>query len=243
MEPEIIEQKSDKKKVSQRWNWESLKQEFIGGNISTVAEFFRQKGISRAHQIKTVGWTEERLRAETKALKDATEELAEDFYKQAKETRDRQARLSRYMQLKGMEKLKLIKPDELTPEDARKLMVTGMQEERKAIGLEGGVTQNQKLTQININTGPKTNLDKMLEGADYVEILQIIADLKRGSEAVSIESSLGESEGEVEEGEITGLLDVGERSVDDGEGEETGLLEEEVPSTSVSRPTPTHSDD
>ncbi len=48
-------------------------------------------------------------------------------------------------------------PAKINVEDARKLVVSGMEQERRALGIEGGATQN--LTQINI--GPKTSVDKL----------------------------------------------------------------------------------
>jgi hypothetical protein len=93
------------------------------------------------------------------------------------------------MQLKGMAKLKDLNPTNV--DEARKLVVSGLQEERRALGMEGA--GGQSLTQVNIY--PKTNLDKIIEKLDYAGILQLIADVKRtrarkaGTEALAVSTT------------------------------------------------------
>ncbi len=63
-------------------------------------------------------------------------------------------------------------------EDARKLVVSGLQEERSALGLDKPINN----TQVNIGivkNGAKTTLDKILEYATYVELLEMIAEIKK----------------------------------------------------------------
>lgn len=222
-----------------KYDWKKLKKDFLIGDWQNLSTFFKDKGIHRGHMYRTKGWLKEKGRIADNIIETTAKELTKDLAAEAREIRERQAKMARFMQLKGAEKLKTLTPDELSAEDARKLVVTGMQEERKATGLEGnGKGEGANLTQININTGPKTNLDKILEGGDYGEILEIIADLKRPAKAIPLAEGSTESPGDVEDGRSTGLLDMGERSMDDRTWEETGVPQQEVPSTSVQGPTP-----
>lgn len=179
------------------YDWINLKAEFISGDWLSIKDFFKEKGIPIANYVKTKGWLEARKGSKEKALEISTEKLIQSDISNIMDMRDRQARLARYMQLKGAEKLKEL--DVTNIDEARRLIATGMKEERVSLGAETG---KGNMTQININTGPKTNLDRLVEGANYEELLGLIAELKRERARRSSAETPPESDGEVEEGGI-----------------------------------------
>lgn len=156
-----------------RHDWSKLKAEFLAGEAPTVKGFLEDKGIPHSNIPKTFGWVKEREEMRKNAITMATQKALQMDAESIFDTRQRQARLARFMQLKGAAKLKDAEP--ANADEARKLVVSGLQEERRALGLEGGGGQN--LTQINVY--PKTNIDKMLENMDYAGVLGLIAEVKR----------------------------------------------------------------
>ena len=189
-----------KKKVP-RYDWSALKLEFFKGSWLTVADFRRAKGFPgdkenpyMSKQMK--GWALEKKEWMQGMVKRATNEIAEEQIEDIKTVRARQARLARWMYLKGAEKLKDLDPEDA--DQARRLIETGMKQEREALGVgkKGG---GQNLTQINVNL-PETQIDEMLKGASYVEILKFIAEVKRRRIAASGEPTIIEGTGEIEPG-------------------------------------------
>jgi len=146
----------------------------------TVTEFRRYKGMPHknlkgADNIHTKGWTKEKMAIQAEAAKNAAGNLVATKTDELIQIRERQAQLARMMQLKGAEAIRDMKPEDI--EQARKLLLTGLQEERAALGMneKGGA---QSLTQVNVNL-PKTRFDEILEGQDYASILRLIADVRR----------------------------------------------------------------
>lgn len=183
--------------IGKKHDWDKLKAEYLAGDIHTVKEFLTKKGISLSNTPQTTGWSLERAKAREDAITMATQKAIQRDASNIFETRQRQANLARYMQLKASEKMKTL--DVTNMEDARKLMVSGMEQERRALGMEGGGSQN--LTQINI--GPKTNVDKMIEGLDYEGLLGLIAELRRERSRKLGKSSAPIGAGEILEGETS----------------------------------------
>ena len=178
-----------------KYDWISLKIEFMAGNWLSVSEFLRSKGFKAIPWTQVGGWSEEKRALKEKTLEATKEKIIEEDVRDINAIRLRQARLARFLQLKGIE---AVKDQPITNiEDARKFIVSGLQEERRAIGMEG--SGSTSLTQININ--PKTNLDKLVEGLDYEGILKLIAELKRERAGRSLPKPVAEGAGEVEEGE------------------------------------------
>jgi len=179
-----------------KYDWAKLKAEFLVGNWLSVADFINDKGMPKAKYKQTTGWSEERKRYQKDAILASAQNLMKDDIVNIQQVRMRQARLAKFLQLKGLDTLKGKEVE--TVEDARKLVISGLQEERRALGMEGSQT-SQSLTQININ--PKTNLDKMIEKLDYEQVLELIAELKRIGEesppAKADDVSPREVEGEV----------------------------------------------
>lgn len=185
-----------------RHNWDKLKQEYLTGDWVSVREFLRDRGISLNNVNQVSGWSREKKELSAKTIEVTKEKLIQGDASEITKIRERQARLARFLQLKGAKVLEKEGLD-ITPDDARKMVVAGLQEERKAVGIEGsgGDKGNTSLTQININ-GPKTNLDKLVESLDYEGLLGLIADLKRERTRRFIPASATNSSGEVQEGKI-----------------------------------------
>lgn len=163
-----------------KYNWGAIRQEFIRGDWKNVPDFLAEKGIPAfyAKHKNMFGVVGEKKEYQKTVIAQAAEKSLQEDVEDATKVRLRQARLARFIQLKGAEALKDPTLKIQTADEARKLLVSGLEQERRALGLEGGDKPNS-LTQININTGPKTQLDRMLEGASYEDILGLIAELKR----------------------------------------------------------------
>lgn len=191
-----------KKTRPTRHNWDKLKQEYLTGDWVSVRDFLRDRGISLNNVNQVSGWAKEKKQLAEKTIEVTKEKLIQGDASEIVKIRERQARLARFLQLKGMKVLEKEGLD-ITPDDARKLVIGGLQEERKAVGMEGGGDKGgTSLTQININNGPKTNLDKLVESLDYEGLLGLIADLKRERTRRSIPATSTNSTGEVQEGKI-----------------------------------------
>jgi hypothetical protein len=183
-------------KSSRKYNWEKLRAEFIAGEWLSIAQFFKDKKISISNQKRTVGWVDAKKKHQKEVFRNSSKQLMDGEIQNIVEIRNRQARLARFLQLKGMNALQA--KDVQTVEDARKLVVSGMDEERRVVGMDGAAKQS--FTQINI--GPKTNLDKLVEKMDYEELLGLIAQLKRERAGRSLPNTASESGSEIEEGEV-----------------------------------------
>lgn len=157
-------------------DWVNLKNQYITGNWVTVSEFFNANKIKNnsRNRTQTKGWKNERLDYMTKVN-------VRTQIKSVEANADIKARhhlISKKLQLKGLEGLA-----ELTIEsvdEARKMIVSGLQEERIALGIED-TKGKQNLTQVNVNL-PRTKFDDMIEGKTYQEILQLIAEIHREKE-------------------------------------------------------------
>jgi len=182
-----------------KYNWEKLKAEFLSGEWLTIRSFLKDKGMPIVYYPQTVGWVKEKKKFQKEALMASTQQILKEDITNLTNVRLRQARLARFLQLKGLAKLKEMSPE--TVDDARKLVVSGLQEERRALGIEYTGKGGQNLTQINIKL-PKTNLDKMIEKMSYEEVLTVIAELKRLGAGRSVSKTTNSSPGEVEEGKV-----------------------------------------
>ncbi len=184
-----------------KYDWIKLKAEFIGSDALSVAQFLHEKGMDKVHinNAYVKGWTVERDKIKSTSLTSSAQKAVQEETDDLLTTRLRQARLSRYLQMRGAEALKAVNdPAKINVEDARKLVVSGMEQERRALGIEGGATQN--LTQINI--GPKTSVDKLLAGLNYEGILRLLAELRRERASRPGGQIVGGSPDKVSEGEI-----------------------------------------
>lgn len=182
-----------------RYNWDRLKAEYLEGDYLTVREFLRAKKIPLSNQFNksTRGWIDEKKKLEKEILLASTQKFLQTEVGDLTQVRLRQARLARFLQLKGVTGIKNTEPE--TIDEARRLIVSGLREERQALGVDSGMKQS--LTQININP-PKTNLDRMIEKLDYEGLLKLIAELKRERTRRTLPETSSSRPGEVEEGEI-----------------------------------------
>jgi len=173
---------SDDKQIEPRhkYNWDALKLEFFQSPGLNLSQFRRDKKLpnDKASQYmskKMKGWVKEKQELISTAAKKVTSNLLQSKVDEFELIRARQAQLARMMQLKGAEGLKDLKPEDVG--EARKLLLSGLQEERAALGIseKGG---GQNLTQVNVNL-PKTRYDEMLDGQNYEDILRLAANVKR----------------------------------------------------------------
>jgi len=75
-------------------------------------------------------------------------------------------------------------------DDARKLILTGMEQERAALRVGKGGAKS--LTQVNVNL-PKTRFDELVNDQDFEGLLRFITDIRRErtrriGEGVTVES-------------------------------------------------------
>src|SRR3989337_2348837 len=163
------------------YNWPALKIEFLRGPWPTVAAFRRAKGMPSEKKSvyltkKMKGWSWEKKSVLKKGVERAANMIIERTVDEEAKVRERQARLARWLQLKGAESLKAMDPEDA--DQARKLIVSGMQEERTALGIGVGKGGATTLTQVNVNL-PRTKFDEILDGADYTELVRFIAEIRR----------------------------------------------------------------
>jgi len=196
---EEVLQTETKIKLRPTYNWDALKLEFMRGPWNSVSAFRAYKKmppINKSSRVNNMmnGWGKEKMELISKAAKLAAQTLVADKMEEFKKVRERQATLARKMQEKGEEILPKLDPKNI--EEARKLIQTGMQEERNALGLgeKGGASS---LTQVNVNL-PKTKFDNLIDGGDFESILKFIADIKRERIRRTREVPVIESETEIE---------------------------------------------
>ena len=180
-------------------DWAKLKYDFMNEPDITLTEFLKKRGMS-INNNKTLGWVTERTENQKKRVEELAKKEIQKGIDGVSEVRQRQAFLARFLQMKGAEKLKDVKPGDISEDDARKLAVTGMQEERRALGMENNGSQGGTFTQVNINA--KTNFDKLIESLDYEGLLKFIADIKRERARRTIQQNADNKSGQVQEGEI-----------------------------------------
>jgi len=164
----------------QKINWEVLKMEYMSGPFKTAKEFLKSKNMDINHPyyaIRTSGWATEKK----KKLSNVYQRVIERSFKKEEdrilEATQRHAAVAQYMQSKGEEALRVMPVEDV--EQARKLIISGIDKERQALGVETEQKKEiQNLTQVNLNF-PNTKLDEMLEGLDYEGTLRLIAEVRR----------------------------------------------------------------
>lgn len=189
-------------KKKKRLDWVSLKKEFMLGNYATVTEFRQKKGLPEWTKSRTSGWMGEKKRLTDKTIELSAKQVAKKELEDLSEIRLKQARIARFMQLKGISYLKSEDVHFKSADEARKMISTGLSQERSALNMNNQPNQkgDTNLTQINI--GGKTNMDKLLETLDYEGIIGLIAEIKRERDRRSLSDSADKGEGEIQDGEI-----------------------------------------
>lgn len=158
--------------MTRKFDWVRLKNLFVDGSWLTISSFLIDQNIQNNSYVrsKTLGWLESRrIRQEELATK-----IRERNFESELQVRHRQQQFSLRLQMKGLQGLKESKVD--NPEIARKMVATGLEQERAALGLDRQM--DSSLTQVNVNL-PKTKFDKFLEDGSYEDIVQLIAMLKK----------------------------------------------------------------
>lgn len=189
---------------TRRYDWDALKLEFMQGPWMTVTSFCREKGMptyKKSSQVAkmTNGWIEEKKNFMAVATEEAMIQIAEEKVDEIKEAKERQLRIAKKLQEVGEKALDSIEPTEIaTIEEIRKLIATGMQEERSIIeaadkSKKGGA--GGKLTQVNFNF-PENTLTKIIDEADAGELLRLAGKIKQSRARRSGEDAVDEGEGE-----------------------------------------------
>jgi len=167
------------KKFGAKYDWDALKIEFFRGKWINTKKFRESKGLpvkSRYMEKKMLGWVTEKKKLNKKALEKATNDIANEGSETIQKAMKRQANMARWLQLKGAAALKDLDPKDA--DEARKLIVSGMKEERTALGAGKKKGGAQSLTQVNVNL-PKTRFDEMIDELGYEGLLGVIAEVKK----------------------------------------------------------------
>lgn len=189
--------------IGRKYDWVMLKEEFMAGPWLTVKEFMEHKDIPwNYHKKNTKGWSAEKseLTVDQRELAIVTrKERSKSLAKKILELERRQAYLSRFLQQKAIQKIKATDAEDLTVEEARKLLSLGMETERKVLryddipdGDDGGKGKGNTYNQINFNQ-LGTNFDKIIKEGSYEEIIELIAELKRSGTGIPNITSDGSS--------------------------------------------------
>ena len=155
-------------------DWEELKDEFCRGHWPTVADFLRSKKIPNNSRTRSnvAGWKQDKIEYQRKVTPKTQEKTAES----ESEIRLRQQKFALSLQSKGIEKMKDLSVNSI--DEARKLVESGMIQERTALGLD---EHDIPSTQINISA-PTAEFNRMVDGLSYEGILGLIAQVKREKE-------------------------------------------------------------
>lgn len=113
------------------YDWQILKNQFILGSWISIVAFFKDQGIKNNSRSRTSarGWIKERRHYIEKINLQAQQRFIED----ETSIRVRHQKAALELQLKGLKELE--KQPIRSVDDARKLIVDGMREEREALGL------------------------------------------------------------------------------------------------------------
>ena len=168
-----------------KYDWVELKKEFMTGDYKSVNEFLRVQNLpptihSGGMRRYTKGWAAEKKKKRERALERATQRSLDNQFGDMGEVKEKQARIAHFLQTKGMKELEDLSSESV--DEARRLVLTGMKQERAIFGIgeEGrqASPRGQQLTQVNINL-PPTRFDDMIEEMDYEQLVRFIAELKR----------------------------------------------------------------
>lgn len=179
------------RKGSSKYDWISLKEEFLQGPWEEAEDFMRDKQEflpknTRETKIRISSWATEKGMLMPTVVEKASLTLVDHKVKQLKKMEKRHVKMARLMQNRGKAALETLEPQDT--EEARKLLLTGMEQERVALGAtEKGGTSN--LTQVNVNL-PKTKFDEILDGGNIEDLLGLIANIRQEKARRDREKSL-----------------------------------------------------
>lgn len=158
---------------------DALKIEFMQGPWGTVKEFKEFKNILIDDfdiNEDMEEWEEEKKELIENNLKVALGEAVPFSPQEIDLSKRRQAEDARRLQRKGLKALDGLAPR--TAEEARRMIVSGLEQERAALGISERGGRPSSLTQVNVSL-PKTKFDKIINEADFAGILKLIAEIKR----------------------------------------------------------------
>ena len=181
-----------------KWNWQNLKREYLTGDWLTVKSFLEFKHIPTTNFNQTAGWASEKRSLQDRITEEAKDKMISQSVDDITAVRNRQARLARFLQAKAAKQIKKL-PIE-TIDEARRMIIAGMKEERKALGI-GEKAYPRGLTQINIEL-PNTNLDKLLKESDYEGVLKLLAEVKRERTSRAGATAVESGTTKVQDGEV-----------------------------------------
>jgi len=163
-----------------KYDWNKLRREFILGNIDTVTNFFKAKGLAITGSIrkKTAGWTKQRDAIKTKQEEQVQGEVTKSLVESEAQVRSRLARLSRTLQYKGIKAINNPDIKVENVESARRLITDGIKTEIESLDLN-----KQPLFTGNVNIAVlQTRYGQMLQGLTYEELIEVITGLKQLNE-------------------------------------------------------------
>lgn len=168
--------------MKKKYDWIKLKNDFVTGKYLTITDFFISKNVKNnsRSRINAKGWIEDRKSYNESVLVETKGQILESEV----DIRLRQREIAKKLQEKGLEALNRLEVN--NPDDARKMITGGLEQEREALGLDN---KHISATQVNFNVG-RTNWDEKIEKMDYSELLQFIAEIKREKERRSKDNIL-----------------------------------------------------
>lgn len=162
--------------IKRRRDWLELKNQFVTGDWLTISDFLKDQNIpnNSRSRFHTKGWREEKIEYRSKIITQIQEKEMESVV----EVRIRQVQAAKKMQEIGLQKLQELSPE--SADEARKLITSGLEQERAALGMsDKGSGTN--LTQVNVNL-PKTKFDEILESNSLEDLLELIAAIRKEKE-------------------------------------------------------------
>ncbi|MDZ4209638.1 MAG: hypothetical protein U1C56_00495 [Candidatus Curtissbacteria bacterium] len=185
---------------SVRYNWDAMKLEFMRGPWQLVSDFRRDKGLPSAEKSsyfskQTKGWADEKRALISKATKEVAKNLMSEKIREIENVRRKHMGIARTFQAKGIKGLKTLNFKDV--DEARKLILSGMNEERISLGITEKGGNPSSLTQVNV-TLPKTELDEVIDAQDFRGVLKLVAQVKRERARRVGEDTASEGETETE---------------------------------------------
>ena len=183
-----------------RYDWDLLKHEFMNGPWDSVVAFCKDKGFmiedkkTKLIFRRTKGWAGEKQKMMALAARNIPIDPLKREYEMAQSAKDRHIRMAKFLQQRGLAAIRKIDPK--SADEARKMISTGIEQERLALGLDREKGGQPSLTQVNLNF-PKTQLDSLIHGRDFAGLLKLVADIRRERARRTGEPGNTESKGEV----------------------------------------------
>lgn len=178
------------------YNWDALKLDFYKSDFLKISDWWANKKQPQPPNMadKTLGWVDEKNKFLKKNLSATRNSLMTPNDKNPEIVRKKQLNYAQYLQLHAYSYLIDHDPD--SAEDARKMMISGMEQERELLGMTNKAMRTPNLTQVNVNL-PKTKVDELLDKMDVHQLLEFVAELKRERSRRALPKSSRKDQGEV----------------------------------------------